>query len=119
MASETLSNFENDSSAEDLSERGILQHLLGVESEAAVLVDDAQTEADRRVAEGEKESRARYDERHSQEAERLNEDFAKEVLSIKEDYRKQLEAYQEGLADTPVRQDAFSSLVERLLFEGC
>jgi regulator of protease activity HflC (stomatin/prohibitin superfamily) len=121
MASERLSNFENDSpgdsSAEDPGERGILRHLLGVESEAAVLVDDAQAEADRRVAEGEKESRSRYDEGHSREAERLDGDYAKAVLEIKEDYRKQLEAYREGLADTPVRQDAFSALIERLLFE--
>jgi regulator of protease activity HflC (stomatin/prohibitin superfamily) len=119
MASETRSNIETDSSAGDVGERGILRHLLGVESEAAVLVDDAQAEADRRVAEGEAESRSRYDERHSREAERLDGDYAAAVLAIKEDYRRQLEAYREGLEGIPVRKDAFSSLIERLLFEGC
>jgi hypothetical protein len=118
MASETLSNIETDSFAGDLGERDILQHLLGVESEAAVLVDDAQAEADRRVAEGEKESRSRYDAQYSQEAERLDGDYAAAVLAIKEDYRKQLEAYREGLEGIPVRKDAFFALVEQLLFEG-
>jgi hypothetical protein len=119
MASEAWSNFEQDSPAEDSGDRGILQHLLGVESEAAVLVDDAQAEADRRIAEGEKECRARYDERHGREAERLDGDYAAAVLAIKEDYRKQLEAYQKGLEDMTVRKDAFAALVEGLLFEGC
>ncbi|MDR1249199.1 MAG: hypothetical protein LBK63_07850 [Treponema sp.] len=118
MTSEALSRFKNDSPSEDLGNRSILRHLLDLEAEAAALVDDAQAEADRRVAEGEKENRSRYDERHSRETERLDKDYAAAMLALKEDYRKQLEAYREGLEDIPVRKDAFSALVERLLFEG-
>ncbi|MDR0598267.1 MAG: hypothetical protein LBG14_07150 [Treponema sp.] len=119
MASTALSRVENDYPANGSDGRDVLQRLLQVESEAAVLVDDAQAEADRRVAEGEKESRARYDRRYSQEAALLDEDYARTVLAIKEDYQKQLDAYRESLDAMPVRKDDFFALAERLLFGGC
>jgi regulator of protease activity HflC (stomatin/prohibitin superfamily) len=119
MASAALSRFENDSPATSSGDRDVLRRLLKVESEAAVLVDDAQAEADRRVAEGEKESRARYDEQYSQEAARLDEDYAAAVLAIKEEYQKQLDAYRKSLDAMPVRKNVFFALVERLFFEGC
>jgi hypothetical protein len=118
MASAALPRFENDTPANGLSERDVLTRLLKVESDAAVLVDEAQAEADRRIAEGEKANRARYDERYSREAALLDEEYARTVLSIKEEYQKQLDAYRESLKDMPVHKDAFFALVERLLFEG-
>jgi hypothetical protein len=119
MASAALSRFEHDSPAHGVGDRDILQRLLKVESDAAVLVDDAQAEADRRIVEGEKESRARYDERYNQEAARLDGDYARTIQAAKEDYRKQLDAYRESLNGMPVRKDDFFALVERLLFGGC
>jgi negative regulator of replication initiation len=119
MASAALSGFGNDSQVNDSRESDVLRRLLKVESEAAVLVDEAQAEADRRVAEGEKASRARYDERYSQEAALLDGEYAKTVQAIKEDYQKRLGAYRESLDAMPVRKDAFFALVEGLFFEGC
>jgi regulator of protease activity HflC (stomatin/prohibitin superfamily) len=119
MAVAALSKFENDSPSNGSGDRDILRRLLKIESEAAVLVDEAQAEADRRVAEGEKESRSRYEARYSQEAALLDGDYARTVLSIKEDYQRQLDAYRESLNVMPVRKDAFFALVERLFFEGC
>ncbi|MDR3122442.1 MAG: hypothetical protein LBU16_01510 [Treponema sp.] len=119
MDSAALSRFERDSPAGDPGGSDVLRRLLRVEAEAAVLVDDAQAEADRRVAEGEKESRARYDERYSQEAARLDGEYAAAVMAFKEEYQQQLDAYRESLDAMPVKKDAFFALVERLLFEGC
>ena len=118
MASAALSRFEHDSSAQGSGSQDILQRLLKVESEAAVLVDDAQAEADRRIAAGEKESRARHDERHGQEAARLDGDYARAVQAVKDDYQKQLGSYRESLDGMPARKDDFFALVERLLFGG-
>lgn len=119
MASAALSTLKKDSPAGGSGDRDVLRRLLQVESEAAVLVDDAQAEADRRVAEGEKESRARYDRRYSQEAALLDEDYARTVLAIQEDYRKQLDEYRKSLDAMPVRKGVFFALAERLLFEDC
>ncbi|WP_010259723.1 hypothetical protein [Treponema primitia] len=106
----------SDSGERDVHEQDVLKHLLNVESHASVLVDDAQAEADRRVAENEKENRARYDERYSLEAAELNGEYEKAVLAVKEDYKQQLKAYQESLAVMPVHGDTFSQLAERLFF---
>jgi hypothetical protein len=116
MTSAAVSNFENDSSPADPGGRDILRRLLKVEADAAILVDEAQAEADRRVAGGEKASRARYEERYSREAARLDGDYAREVQAIKEDYQKQLDAYRENLDAMPVRKDEFFALAEGLFF---
>jgi F0F1-type ATP synthase membrane subunit b/b' len=100
----------------DNGEPDVLQHLLQVESQASGLVDEAQAEADRRVAESEKENRARYDERYSREAAKLNGAYETAVLAVKEDYTRQLDAYRESLSAMPVDRAAFSALAERLFF---
>jgi F0F1-type ATP synthase membrane subunit b/b' len=105
-----------DFDSQEREKQGVLNHLLKVESQASVLVDDAQSEADRRVAEHEKESRARYDERYGLEAAELNGEYEKAVLAVKEDYKRQLEAYRESLEAMPVHADAFSRLADSLFF---
>jgi selenocysteine lyase/cysteine desulfurase len=105
-----------DFDSQEREKQGVLNHLLKVESQASVLVDEAQSEADRRVAEHEKESRTRYDERYGLEAAELNREYEKAVLAVKEDYKRQLEAYRESLAAMPVYADAFSCLADSLFF---
>jgi regulator of protease activity HflC (stomatin/prohibitin superfamily) len=119
MASAALAKFENDFPPKGSGDRDVLRRLLKVESEAAALVDEAQAEADRRIAEGEKESRSRYEARYGREAERLDGDYAKTILAIKEQYQNQLDAYRESLNAMPVRKDVFFALAEGLLFGGC
>jgi len=96
----------------------ILQHLLEIESKAATLVDDAQAEADRRVAEAEKQNRARYDEQYAKEVETLEETFSRDVALAKENYRKQLEDYHDSLKAQPPDTKAFFLLAEKLLVSG-
>jgi len=96
----------------------ILQHLLEIESKAATLVDDAQAEADRRVAEAEKQNRARYDEQYAKEVETLEEAFSRDIALAKEDYRKQLEEYHNSLKALSPDTKAFFSLAEKLLVSG-
>jgi vacuolar-type H+-ATPase subunit H len=93
----------------------ILQHLLEIENKAATLVDDAQTEADRRVSEGEKQNRARYDEQYAGEVAALEEAFSRDIAQAREDYRKQLEEYHNSLKAMPSDTKAFFSLAEKLL----
>jgi hypothetical protein len=95
------------------ADRNLLRHLLDLETQAAVLVDDAQAEADRRVAEGEKRSRARYDEAYAAEVAALEAVYTTETGAIRADYKQQLDAYREGLMAMPVDREAFSVLVGR------
>ncbi|MDR3248859.1 MAG: hypothetical protein LBT39_08730 [Treponema sp.] len=93
----------------------VLGHLLKIEAEAADLVDDAQAEADRRVAESEKQNRSRYDEEYGKQAEELDRSFEEEVTRIRVDYQNQLEAYRKSLDAIPVNQSRFSALMDELL----
>jgi vacuolar-type H+-ATPase subunit H len=97
------------------AEQDVLHHLLEVEGSASALVNDAQAEADRRVAEGEKKCRAAYDEQYGREVRTLDAQYEKEIVAIKEDYNRQLAAYREGLALMPRQEEAFCHLAERFL----
>ena len=98
-----------------MDDHDVLQHLLNLDTEAAALVDDAQTEADQRITSGEKQNRLRYDEIYAREVEALELSFTRDIAEIKEDYRRQLDLYRENLITMPLNTKAFSSLAEKLL----
>ena len=100
-----------------MDDQEILQHLLSLENEATAMVDDAQAEADRRVAEGEKQNRARYDETYAKEVEALEASFVEKIALTRDNYRKELEAYHDSLKNVPLDREAFFSLAEELLFQ--
>ena len=101
-----------------MDEQEVLQHLLDLENRAAVLVNDAQAEADRRLSEGEKQNRARYDEVYSAEVAELEASYAQNLAAVKQDYSSQLEAYQKSLISISLDKVAFCSLAEKLLFKA-
>ena len=98
-----------------MDDHEILQHLLSLDAQAAALVDDAQAEADRRIAEGEKRSRLRYDEAYAGEIEALEKSFIRDIDAVRKDYREQLDRYRENLKNMPLDAGAFSSLAEKFL----
>lgn len=98
-----------------MDEQDVLQHLLDVEAQASVLVDDAQAEADKRIAGGEKKNRALYDERYSHEVAELDHRFEKEIAAIKAGYSRELEAYRNSLSSLAADQPAFDRLAESFL----
>ena len=99
-----------------MDEHEVLQQLLNLESKAAGLVNDAQAEADRRIAEGEKQNRAHYDSVYSTEVAGLEASYAQNIALVKQDYSTQLEEYLESLKAIPLDKASFSSLAEKLLF---
>jgi hypothetical protein len=98
-------------------DQDVLRHLLGVEANALALVDDAQAEADRRVAEAERLNRARYDERYGKEASALDLRYEGELAQVKGEYQEQLEAYRKTLDALPADAGAFGTLLDRLLIK--
>jgi regulator of protease activity HflC (stomatin/prohibitin superfamily) len=98
-----------------MDEQDVLRHLLEVEAEASALVDNAQAEADRRIAEGEKQNRLLYDERYSRETVRLEAQWGEKIAQVKADYKKQLDSYRNSLDATPVHTEDFIRIVENFL----
>ena len=101
-----------------MEDQEILQHLLSLEAQAAALVNEAQAEADRRVAEGEKQNRAIHDEAYAREVEGLESDYAQNLASIKENYQRQLDEYRDSLKNVTLNTGAFFSMAEDLLIKA-
>ena len=95
----------------------VLDHLLKVESEAAALVGNAQTEADRRVEEAEKERRAAYDEYYHRESERLESELKKSKELTQRQYQEELDAYKQKISSLSIEMDRFSVLLDKFIAE--
>ncbi|MDR0599303.1 MAG: hypothetical protein LBG84_04380 [Treponema sp.] len=99
-----------------MEDTALLQHLLEIESQAVVLVDEAQAEADRRVREAEEKNRAFYDEQYQALIKELEADYEKQLEAVKAEYEATLTGCRRGLDDLSVNQEAFSALAASLLF---
>lgn len=100
---------------EEPVQQALLEHLLSVEGEAAVLVDDAQAEVDHRVGEAERKNRARYEERHNQAVEALEVTYHREIEGVKAYYKEELDDYRKSLDQIHIDRGRFSALLSELL----
>ena len=98
-----------------MDDQDVLHHLLNLEADADSLVNNAQAEADRRIAEGEKQSRARYDDVYSAEVKVLEENLLRSIAAVKDQYHSLLEEFRESLSARPVDMEAFSALAGKFL----
>jgi vacuolar-type H+-ATPase subunit H len=98
-----------------LNDNTALEHLLHIEAEAAALVNEAQAEADRRLACGEQRNRAAYEERYSAEAEKLETEYRREKEQIQARFRQELESYRQELSHLEVNMERFSACLDGLL----
>jgi F0F1-type ATP synthase membrane subunit b/b' len=101
-----------------MDEQDMLRHLLEVESDAASLVNDAQVEADKRVAENEKQYRSRFDDRYNQEVSILEKDYQEAISKVKSDYNEGLKSYRESIHTEKIDTNTFTRLAESFLFKG-
>jgi len=92
-----------------------LDHLLEIEAEAAALVNDAQTEADRRIRENENKNQTSYEERIKAEISAQQTRLEKERDIIKSNYQKALDDYKKEISNLNIDTQRFSSLVNQYL----
>jgi vacuolar-type H+-ATPase subunit H len=99
-----------------MNDTDVLQHLLEIEAQASVLVDDAQAEADRRLKSAEEQNRSFYEGQYQNLIGELEEEYHKQLEVFKSGYTKSLDEYRCSLDSMPVNTGAFSSLAFSLLF---
>jgi vacuolar-type H+-ATPase subunit H len=104
--------------AGDDADQDVLRHLLDVEAGAQSLVDDAQAEADRRMAEAEKRNRARYEEQYTKEAALLDSRYESGLGAIKDEYNKLLDEYRLTLDARKPDYAEFRRLLDSFLEKG-
>ena len=101
-----------------MDEQDMLRHLLEVESDAASLVNDAQVEADKRVAENEKLYRSRFDDLYGKEVSLLEKSYQEAVSKVKNDYDEDLKTYRKSFENEKINHEAFVSLAEFFLLKS-
>jgi vacuolar-type H+-ATPase subunit H len=93
-----------------------INHLLEVEKSASALINDAAQEADRRLSEARSKYNSEYKSRYDEVAARLEVEYQNNHQQIAEKYQKEIESYKESLAAKSQNYEAFSSLLDRLIF---
>jgi F0F1-type ATP synthase membrane subunit b/b' len=94
---------------------GVFEHLLGIEKEADALLDDARSEAAKRVEQSEQAARNLYENGYAEQAAALEKQFKEDEASLESGYKEKLAAYCHSLDAKPVRQGDFAALVDSLL----
>jgi hypothetical protein len=98
--------------------QALLEHLLKIEAEASVLVDEAQADVDRRIAAAERQNRALHEEAYGREAAEREAAYQKEIDSIKSYYDEELDSYRRSLNLAAADTGRFSALMTELLERG-
>lgn len=95
-----------------------LDHLLQIEAEAAALINDAQTEADRRVHENEEKNHLAYEERFKAEIQKQENFLISETEKIKKRYQETLSQYRQEISNIDVNKKQFCSLFNEYVENG-
>ena len=103
--------------AEKNSELDAINHLLEIEKDAAILIDDAKIEADKRINEAKGQYNAKYKEQYDKIVSELDSKYHSSMDDISEKYNKEINAYKTQLEEKKQDETEFSSLLDKLLFE--
>ena len=102
--------------AENNSEIDAINHLLEVEKHASALINDAAMEAERRLSQARAQYNSEYKARYDEAAAKLESEYQLNHKSVEEKYNKDIESYKEALAAKAQNYEAFSSLLDKLIF---
>ena len=102
--------------AENNTEIDAINHLLEVEKNASALIHDAAMEAERRLSQARAKYNADYKERYDEVASQLEAEYQNNHKQIEEKYSQEIENYKDSLAAKPQNSEAFSSLLDKLIF---
>lgn len=93
-----------------------LGHLIEIESKAAAMLMNAQTEADRRTAEARSQADADYKAQYEKLVTELESETEQHIRTLKQQYDATFDAYKAELAACTRDEAAFNGLVKNLLF---
>ena len=103
--------------AENSSELDAINHLLEIERDAAVLIDDAKIEADKRIANAKNQYNAQYKSKYEDIVKELESKYNTSIDEISDKYKKEIDAYKNELKEKKQDEGNFSSLLDKLFFE--
>ncbi|MCR4741627.1 MAG: hypothetical protein K5866_01980 [Treponema sp.] len=101
---------------ENNPESDIINHLLEVEKNASILIDDALKEAERNKAKALSEFNKIYKEKFDKEINEKSQYYENLIQETKDNHQKELNQYKEILSSKSLNIAAFNKEVESLLF---
>ena len=102
--------------AENTSEIDAINHLLEVEKNASALINDAAQEAERRLSQARVKYNSDYKARYDEIAVKLEAEYQNAHQTIADKYQKEIDNYREALETKKQNSEAFSSLLDKLIF---
>ena len=102
--------------SENNTEIDAINHLLEVEKNASMLINDAAMEAERRLTQARAKYNSDYKTRYDEIAAKLEAEYQNNHQQIADKYQKDIDSYKESLAAKPQNSEAFSSLLDKLIF---
>ena len=95
----------------------IINHLLSVEKNAAVLIDNAVQQADSRTSKARNEAAALFKKEYDACVAGMDEDYHKTLEEVKTKHQQDFEQFKSQLTDKPNNYKAFNTLMDKLLFQ--
>ena len=95
----------------------VINHLLSVEKNAAVLIDNAVREADSRTSKARNEATAAYKTQYDECVAAMYKDYQKTVEQVKQKHQQDFEQFKSELNNQQNNYEAFNSLMDELLFK--
>ena len=92
-----------------------IKHLLEIEKNASILIDDAKVEADKRLADARSKYNTQYKSKYDEIASVLESDYQKKLEEITTKYKSEINEYKKSLENRPQDEGAFNALLEKYL----
>lgn len=102
--------------AEKNSELDVINHLLEIEKNASILINDAMIEADKRVNETKVRYNAEFKTRFETIAAEKDKEYHDKLEEISKKHKIEIEEYKKSLEQKNQNTEVFNQTLEKLLF---
>lgn len=94
----------------------VIQHLLDVEREADLVIQDAQKEADSRIAQARAKADTQFKTQYTQMYAQLEQEAQEQMKQAGVHHDTEVASFKDSLQSTPKNNAAFNSLMDSILF---
>lgn len=101
-----------------MTDKDVIRHLISVEKEADKVVEEAELEAERKIALCRNNMELRFKEECDKIIGDMDIDFNNHRVKIKEERQKNIDAYSEQLQQVKTDDEAAFSYLRKILFRG-
>ena len=101
-----------------MSEIDVISHLMNVENQAATLIFEAQTVAEKNISDARATAENLYKQKYENLINDLESDYSEKIQKILKNNKNSFNEYQQKIQDLPQDIESFNKLLDTLLFEG-